>query len=71
MNREAVFGYKVNMTTGRSNLILDCKIVDRNSKDSNFYKGVLEWVRSDYGIRPHDMVSVRAYESFRNQGKAK
>jgi IS5 family transposase len=69
--REVEFGHKVNLTTGRSNLILDCEIVDGNPKDSNLYEGVLERVRSDYGIRPRDMVTDGAYASLRNQEKAK
>jgi len=69
--REAKFGHKVNLTTGRSNLILDCESVDGNPKDSNLYEGVLERVRSDYGIRPRDMVTDGAYASLRNQEKAK
>jgi IS5 family transposase len=70
-SREVVFGHKVNLTTGRSNLILDCETMDGNPKDSNLYEGVLERVRSDYGIRPRDMVSDGAYASLRNQEKAK
>ncbi len=69
--REVAFGHKVNLTTGRSNLILDCEIADGNPKDSNLYEGVLARVRSDYGIRPRDMVSDGAYASLRNQEKAK
>ena len=69
--REVEFGHKVNLTTGRSNLILDCEIVDGNPKDSVLYEGVLERVRSDYGIRPRDMVTDGGYASLRNQEKAK
>jgi IS5 family transposase len=69
--REVEFGHKVNLATGRSNLILDCEIVDGNPKDSVLYEGVLERVRNDYGITPRDMVTDGAYASLRNQGKAK
>jgi IS5 family transposase len=69
--REVEFGHKVNLTTGRSNLILDCEIVDGSPKDSVLYEGVLERVRSDYGIRPRDMVTDGGYASLRNQEKAK
>jgi len=70
-SREVDFGHKLNLTTGRSNLILDCEIMNGNPKDSNLYAGVLERMRSDYGIRPRDMVSDGAYASLRNQEKAK
>ncbi len=66
-SREVAFGHKVNLTTGRSNLILDCEIVDGNPKDSNLYEGVLERVRSDYRIRPRDMVCDGAYASLRKR----
>ena len=70
-SREVAFGHKVNLTTGRSNLILDCEIAAGNPRDSNLYEGVLARVRSDYGIQPRDMVSDGAYASLRNQEKAK
>jgi len=69
--REVAFGHKVNVATGRSNLILDCEITDGNPKDSTLYEGVLERVRNDYGIRPRDMVTDGGYASLRNQEKAK
>jgi transposase, IS5 family len=69
--REAAFGHKVNLATGRSNLILDCEIVDGNPRDSILYEGVLERVRSDYGLRVRDMVTDGGYASLRNQEKAK
>jgi len=70
-SREVAFGHKVNLTTGRSNLILDCGVVDGNPKDSSLYEGVLERVKRDYGVRPRDMVTDGAYASLRNQEKAK
>jgi len=70
-SREVVFGHKVNLATGRSNLILDCEITDGNPKDSTLYEGVLERVRNDYGLRPRDMVTDGGYASLRNQEKAK
>jgi transposase, IS5 family len=70
-SREVSFGHKVNLATGRSNLILDCEIVDGNPRDSTLYKGVLERVRNDYGIRPRDMVTDGGYASLSNQEKAK
>ena len=69
--REAAFGHKVNLATGRSNLILDCEIVNGNPRDSTLYEGVLERVRSEYGIRPRDMVTDGGYASLSNQEKAK
>jgi transposase, IS5 family len=70
-SREVAFGHKVNLATGRSNLILDCEITNGNPKDSTLYEGVLERVRNDYGLRPRDMVTDGGYASLRNQEKAK
>jgi IS5 family transposase len=39
-NREAEFGHKVNLATGRSNLILDCNILEGNPSDSTLYMDV-------------------------------
>ena len=68
--RDVSFGHKVNLVTGRSNLILDCEITDGNPKDSTLYEGVLERVKNDYGLRPRDMVTDGGYASLRNQEKA-
>jgi IS5 family transposase len=70
-SREVAFGHKVNLATGRSNLILDCEITDGNPKDSTLYEGVLERVKNDYGLRPRDMVTDGGYASLRNQEKAR
>ena len=70
-SREVAFGHKVNLATGRSNLILDCEIPDGNPRDSTLYEGVLERLKSDYGLRPRDMVTDGGYASLRNQEKAK
>jgi len=69
--REVAFGHKVNLATGRSNLILDCEILEGNPKDSTLYEGVLDRVCNAYGVRPRDMVTDGAYASLRNQEKAK
>jgi IS5 family transposase len=70
-SREVEFGHKVNLATGRSNLILDCEVLDGNPSDSTLYERVLDRARTDYGIRPRDMVTDGAYGSLRNQEKAK
>jgi len=69
--REVSFGHKVNLTTGRSNLILDCEIAYGNPKDSSLYEGGLDRMESDYGIHPRDMVSDGGYAWLRNREKAK
>ena len=48
--REAEFGHKVNLTTGKSNIILDVEIVSGNPGDSQLYEGALERVQHIYGV---------------------
>jgi len=69
--REVAFGHKVNLATGRSNLILDCEITDGNPRDSTLYEGILERARRHYNLQPRDMVTDGAYASLRNLEKAK
>jgi len=69
--REAEFGHKVNLTTGRSNIILDVEIVDGNPRDSQLYEGALERVELLYGVTPRDVVTDGVYASLGNQKTAK
>jgi len=64
--REVEFGHKVNISTGRSNLILDCQILDGNLRDSMLYTEVLERVQANYGMVPRDMVTDGGYASKNN-----
>jgi IS5 family transposase len=70
-SREAEFGHKVNLTTGRSNIILDVEIVDGNPKDSQLYEGVLDRIERDYEVTPRDVVTDGGYASLKNQEIAK
>ena len=69
--REAEFGHKVNLTTGRSNIILDVEIVKGNPADSQLYEGALERIERCYGVTPRDVVTDGGYASLRNQETAK
>lgn len=69
--REAEFGHKVNLATGRSNLILDCKILEGNPSDSALYTDVIDRIHGNYGIVPRDMVTDGGYASKDNAHIAK
>ena len=69
--REAEFGHKVNLTAGRSNIIVDVEIVEGNPKDSQLYEGVLDRIQRDYGVTPRDVVTDGGYASLKNQEIAK
>jgi len=66
--REAEFGHKVNPESirDRSNLILDCKILEGNPSDSTLYKDVIDRIHGNYGIVPRDMVTDGGYASKDN-----
>ncbi len=68
--REVGFGHKVNLATGRSNLILDCRILDGNPADSAIYTGVLDNIHANYGIVPRDVVTDGGYASKNNARSA-
>jgi IS5 family transposase len=65
-SRDVQFGHKVNLSTGRSNLILSCEVLDGNPADSNLYKNTLDKVIDSYGIIHRDSVTDGGYASSRN-----
>ncbi len=65
-SRQAVFGHKVNLATGRSNLILDIKTLKGNSSDKSQYQSTLERVIKNYGVIPRDVSTDGGYASGRN-----
>ena len=71
--REVEFGHKVNLAGGKSNLILDCRILDGNPADATIYGDVLDRIHANYGIVPRDIVTDGGYASKDNvriaQGK--
>lgn len=65
--REVEFGHKVNLTVGKSALILDCQIVKGNPKDSSLYKEPLLNIKSYYGTTPRDVATDGGYASLDNR----
>lgn len=65
-SREVEFGHKVNLATGRSNLILDCRILDGNPSDTTLYTDVIDRIQANYGIVPRDIVTDGGYASKDN-----
>ena len=68
--REVEFGHKVNLAGGRSNLILDCRILDGNPADVTIYADVIGRIYANYGIVPRDIVTDGGYASTANAGVA-
>ncbi len=69
--REATFGHKINLATGASMLIIDCKILDGNPSDTQEYGSVIDRIKENYGIVPRDMTTDGGYASLLNQQLAK
>jgi len=65
-SREVEFGHKVNLAGGKSNLILDCRILDGNPADATIYGDVLDRIQANYGIVPRDIVTDGGYASKDN-----
>lgn len=64
--RDIKFGHKVNLTTGRSNLILDCNIERGNPSDSKLYIETIDRVIDNYDQIPRDSAVDGGYASKNN-----
>jgi len=71
--RKVEFGHKINLSTGKSNLILSCEILSGNPADTELYQATINKVINDYQIIPRDTVTDGGYASKANseyaQGK--
>ena len=65
-SREILFGHKVNIATGKSNLILDCDILKGNPSDSTLYQGTMNRVIENYEKIPRDSATDGGYASLSN-----
>ena len=65
-SREVLFGHKVNLTTGKSNLIIDCNIPRGNPADKTLLKPAVERVMGNYGITPRDITTDGGYACKEN-----
>ncbi|MDH5259602.1 MAG: ISNCY family transposase [Gammaproteobacteria bacterium] len=68
--REVLFGHKINLAGGRSNLILDCQVLDGNPSDSKLFSPTLNRVIENYGQTPRDVSVDGAYASLENKKAA-
>lgn len=64
--KDAEFGHKINLSTGKSNLILSCEILGGNPADSTLYQPTLNKVIADYGITPRDSATDGGFASLAN-----
>ena len=59
--REVQFGHKVNLATGKSNLIIDCVIPAGNPSDITLFKPTIDRVIDNYRITPRDSSADGGY----------
>ena len=65
-SREIKFGHKVNIGTGKSNLILTCEILKGNPADSTLYQGTLDKLIDSYGKIPRDSATDGGFAAKAN-----
>jgi len=69
--RDTLYGHKICLTGGASNLILDCLIVDGNPNDSSLTDTMLERQKDIYGRYPLKVALDGGFASKDNLKKAK
>ncbi|MCK4288168.1 MAG: ISNCY family transposase [Bacteroidales bacterium] len=69
--RDVKFGHKVNLSTGKSPLILTCDILRGNPSDTQLYGNTIDKIENDYGIVPRDSVTDGGFASKNNLNYAK
>jgi IS5 family transposase len=65
-SKDVRFGHKVNLGTGKSNLILTCEVVTGNPKDSSLYGQTIDKVKKDYQRVPESVVTDGGFASLEN-----
>ena len=69
--RKVEFGHKINLCSGKSNLILNCNIQRGNPADTSLFGKSLDSIIDGYGIVPRDSVTDGGFASLKNQAYAK
>ena len=70
-SRDIQYGHKLNLSTGRSGLILDVVIEDGNPADSEQFLPMLERHIDHFGVAPRQMAADGGYASMDNLEEAK
>ena len=69
--RETEFGHKLFITTGKSNLVIDCEIAEGNPADSDRFMDLLDRVKDVYGKYPRETSADGGFASAENVEDAK
>jgi len=68
--REVQFGHKINLVTGKSNLIFHCNILRGNPSDKDLFGLAVDDVINDYGRVPQSVATDGGYASLSNMKHA-
>lgn len=68
--REVLFGHKVNLAAGKSNLVLDCQILRGNPSDKSLFQPTINNIIQNYEIIPRDSTTDGGYASLANRDHA-
>ena len=69
--RDVQFGHKIFLTSGTSNMILDCQIPDGNPADSDMFLNILSSVKKTYDSCPAKISADGGFASQQNLKEAK
>jgi len=69
--RKVIFGHKILLSGGKSNLVLDCKIERGNWSDSEIFPTSLERLNDIYGVMPNAVSTDGGFASKKNYEYAK
>lgn len=70
-SRDILFGHKINLTGGKSNLIFDCILRQGNPADSSYYSETLDNLSINFEVIPRDVATDGGYASTANLLDAK
>jgi len=70
-SRDIKFGHKVDFSSGKSNLVLNCQVLRGNPSDSKLFVPAIDAVVENYGKAPRDCATDGGYGSLANQSHAK
>lgn len=69
--RETIFGHKINLTSGKSNLIFDVILERGNPNDTDYFQKTLVNLKENYELIPRDFSTDGAYACIENLDFAK
>ncbi|MCJ7616198.1 MAG: ISNCY family transposase [Desulfobacterales bacterium] len=70
-SREAKFGHKIDLCSGKSNLVLNCQVLRGNPSDKELFAPAVDAIIDNYEKVPRDCATDGGYASLANQSHAK